>query len=202
MNTPPATPPRTAPFLAIYASGKPPLPYKQALQPENPSLVIGPFQPWTSCLTSGTDRLPPIDDRRTAYRTIGMPMGTWDPGRHPAIVVRRKPLMQPEAVAPAAAKAKPVPWPVSAVELPEQAIRPEEAGNGPAKLPSCPGNGRGDGRVDGIGPVGTAIQAPDQPHPGRGSVGKGPRYSVHATRGQAGGHSLRHCPSRSGVLDF
>ena len=108
MNNSPTTQPKTAPFVAIYANGTPPQPRKHALRPEKPSLLLGPFQPWTSCLTfrpdglrHPSDLLGPIDDREPVHRTVGMSMGTWDPGRGPVTAVRRNPPMQPEAVAPA-----------------------------------------------------------------------------------------------------
>ena len=130
MNIYPTAQPETAPFLAIYASRKPPQRREHAMRPEKPSLFLGPFQPWTSCLTTRPDGLRqrsdmfrPIGDRKPTYRTVGMLTGSWDPGRHPMIVVRRKAPMPPEAVAPAELGAGPAP----AVEPRSQPIQPEKA---------------------------------------------------------------------------
>ena len=144
MNKSPTHQPETAPFPAIYANRTPARPPKHALRPEKPSLILGPFQPCTSCLTSRPDGLAYpsgllrlIDERKPAYRTAGMLMGTWDPGRHPVISVRRKLPMQPETVAPT----PPIVPPAQAAQPPGEPIRPGKTRTaGPPRSSNRQGN--------------------------------------------------------------
>jgi hypothetical protein len=135
MNKRAPTPANPAPFLAVYATGKPPQARKHPLQPEKPSLVLGPFRPWTSCLTSRpdglerpSDLLRPADDRKPPiYRTASMLMGTWDPARHTRIAVRRKHPIQPEAPTPAATKVTRAAEPAPREKSGQHPMRPEGA---------------------------------------------------------------------------
>ena len=50
-----------------------------------------------------------VGEWKPAFRIVFMLMRTWDTGRHPAISMRRKLPMQPEAVARAVVAADPCP---------------------------------------------------------------------------------------------
>ena len=130
MNKSPLTRPKTAPFLALFARGTLRRSRKHAVRPEMPSLILGPVQLWTPCLTSWPDGLQhpsglllPIDSRWPIYRTVGVLLGTPDPGPYPLISVRVKLPVQPEATTPAAPVASPAPD----VEPSDQPTRPEES---------------------------------------------------------------------------
>ena len=110
MNKPATTQARTTPFPMVNASGNPPQPCEHALRPENPSLIPGQFERWTSCPTSRLDGLGhpsdperPYGDRNPGYEAAVVPVLTRGPRRHKMISVPRKPPIQPDTLAPTAA---------------------------------------------------------------------------------------------------